>query len=415
MRFERTAKKLQSPRGAAWLFRLGIAALLGATPSLLCAQQEPEQQGVDEGNYHITQSIEFGGRLTSLSGNQATYDTFVNLQQGARLLGFTTEMRSLDHHGLIDRLYFSNFGYGGDPNNVSRLRISKNKWYNFNGLFRRDENFWDYSLLANPINPTSPAFAGAPAGFTPVISASPHTFTTRCRLSDYDLTLLPDSAVRFRLGYSYNVTDGPSFSTIHQGTEQLLLQNWKTTVNAYRFGVDFKALPRTNLSYEEILSYFKADSGFSDHNQLFSLSNGQLVDLGVSLNAGANQPCANTFGGAGGTVNPACSAYFNYLRLGRTRTSAPTEQLSLQSNYFQNVDLSARSSYTGGDMNVFNYSEQLAGRESRTNLRNSLTTGPVVGSRVASTADFGATWHISKALSFLDSFHFSNFHSPARV
>lgn len=413
MRFELAAKRFPAARGTAWLFRLGMAALLSAAPWLLCAQQQPEQQGVDEGNYHITQSIEFGGRLTSLSGNLPTYDTFVNLQQGARLLGFNTEMRSLDHHGLIDRLYFSNFGYGGDPNNVSRLRISKNKWYNFDGLFRRDENFWDYSLLANPINPASPAFAGAPAGFTPVRSDSPHTFTTRRRLSDYDVTLLPDSTVRFRLGYSYNVTDGPSFSTIHQGTEQLLLQNWKTTVNTYRFGVDFKALPRTNISYDEILSYFKGDSGFSDHNQLFSLSNGQLVDLGVAFNAGANQPCANTFGGAGGTVSPACSAYFNYLRLGRTRTSAPTEQLSLQSNYFQNVDLSARYSYTGGDLNVFNYSEQLAGRESRTNLRNSFITGPVVGSRVASTADFGATWHISKALSFLDSLHFSNFHNPA--
>ena len=34
----------------------------------------------------------------------------------------------------------SNFGYGGDPNDVSRLRVSKNKWYNFDALFRRDEN-----------------------------------------------------------------------------------------------------------------------------------------------------------------------------------------------------------------------------------------------------------------------------------
>jgi len=74
---------------------------------------------VDEGNYHIKQSIEFGGRFVDVTGNTQSYDTFVNLQQGPRLLGFTTELRSLDHHGsLFDRFYFSNFGYGGDPNQV---------------------------------------------------------------------------------------------------------------------------------------------------------------------------------------------------------------------------------------------------------------------------------------------------------
>lgn len=26
----------------------------------------------------------------------------------------------------------------------------------FDGLFRRDENFWDYSSLANPLNPAAP-------------------------------------------------------------------------------------------------------------------------------------------------------------------------------------------------------------------------------------------------------------------
>src|SRR5215470_6279933 len=93
--------------------------------------QDDAQKGVEQGNYNIKQSIEFGGRFTSLSGDFQAYNSFVNLQQGPRLLGFTMEMRSLDHHGtLFDRFYFSNFGYGGDPNDVSRLRMGKNKWYN---------------------------------------------------------------------------------------------------------------------------------------------------------------------------------------------------------------------------------------------------------------------------------------------
>ena len=314
---------------------------------------------------------------------------------------------------MFDRLNFSNFGYGGDPNEVSRLRISKNRWYNFDAQFRKDENFWDYSLLANPLNPVTPPFANAPAGFTPVISESPHLMNTRRKLGDYSLMLLPQSKIRLRMGYSRNTNDGPTFTTIHQGTEQLLLQDWKTTTNTYRLGVDFRLLPRTNISYDQIWNYYKGDSGTTDQNQIFALSNGQLVDLGVSFNAGANQPCATTFlGPPPGDVNPACSAYFDYLRNARTRTNSPTEQISMQSNYWKSLDLSGRFSYTGGDANVFDYAQVLAGREARTNLRNDGTTGSVFGRRVIASTDFGATWHITDRWSFLDSFHFSSFHYP---
>jgi len=396
-------------RRVLWVVALTLALLPNAR-----AQQEQEQQGVDQGNYNIKQSVEFGGRFVSLSGDLQSYDTFVNLQQGARLLGFTTEMRSLNHHGaLFDRLNFSNFGYGGDPNDVSRLRISKNRWYDFDALFRRDQNFWNYSLLANPLNPVTPVFANAPAGFTPAITTSPHAFNTRRRLGDYSLLLRPQSRVRYRLGYARNINEGPAFTTIHQGTEQLLFQNWKTTVNTYRLGVDFRLLPKASISYDQVWNYYKGDTGSTDMNQLFALSNGTPVDLGVSFNAGANQPCASTFGGPPpGAVTPACSAYFSYLTHARTRTNAPTEQISLQSNDWKSLDVSARFSYTGGDANVADYIENVFGREARTNLRNGLTTGSARGRRLMATSDLGATWHITDNLSFLDSFHFSNFHDP---
>src|SRR5215472_12084737 len=34
------------------------------------------------------------------------------------------------------------------------------------------------------------------------------------------------------------------------------------------------------------------------------------------------------------------------------------------------------------------------------------------GRRVVATSDFGVTWHITDSFSFLDSFHFANFHNP---
>jgi hypothetical protein len=398
------------------LLRLAIAftlCFLALPLRRASAQQGDEQAGVDQGNYNIRQSIEFGYRFADNSGSKETYNTFINLQQGPRLLDFSTEMRSINHQGsLFDRFYFSNFGYGGDPNNVSRLRISKNKWYNFDAQFRRDENAWNYSLLANPLNPTSPAFANAPAGFNPVIGFSPHLFSTRRRLGDYSLLLMPESRIRFRMGYSRNIVEGPSLTTIHQGTEELLFQQYKTTVNTYRAGIDFRVLPKTNISYDQIWNNYKGDTGSLDQNQNFSIANGTPVDIGVSLNAGANQPCGATFQ-VTGFINPACSAYFDYQRHSRTRTSNPTEQLSMQSNYFKKVDLSGRVSYTSGSMNVFNWFENWDGRESRTNARNQNTSGKAFGERVAATADFGATWHITDRLEFIDSFHYANFHNPA--
>jgi hypothetical protein len=376
------------------------------------AQQATEEQGIDSGNYNIKQSVEFGYRFTDFTGDPGAYDTFVNLQQGPRLLDMTLEMRSLNHQGsLFDRLYLSNFGYGGDPNNVSRLRMGKNKWYDFNAMFRRDQNVWDYSLQANPLNPVS-TFTNAPAGFNPVLGFSPHLFNTRRRMGDYNLTLLPESKIRFRLGYSRNVNEGPSLSSYHQGTEALLLQDWRNTVNAYRLGVDFKILPRTNVSYDQVWNYYKGDTGVNDQNQLFQLANGTPVDIGISLNAAANQPCAATFT-ATGTINPACNAYLNYSRHANVRTSMPTEQVSLQSSYFKALDLAGRFSYTGGDLNVADYQELFGGRESRTNLSNAEAFGPAFGRHVSAALDFGATWHLSERFRVLDTFNFSSFRNPA--
>jgi hypothetical protein len=397
-----------------------IGALFTEGVPQVSARQDDEQKGIDQGNYNVKQSIEFGGRFTSISGNTQTYDTFVNLQQGARLLGFNTEMNSLDHHGtLFDHFSASNFGYGGDPNVVSRLRVSKNTWYKFDALFRKDENTWDYSLLANPLNPTAP-FANGPTGYggtvctACIIAVSPHNLNTRRKMGNYNLIIRPESSVRFRMGYSSNINEGPAFTTIHQGTEQFLLADVKTTVNTYRLGIDFKILPRTNISYDQIWTYYKGDTGIGDYAQPFPVSPTLNVDLGVSFNAGASQPCAGTFL-ASGFVNPTCSAYSNgYLDHGRTRTNTPTEQLTVQSNYWKNWDLTARVSYSSGDTSVSGYEQTIVGRESRTNLSNQINAGPVQGRRVAAVADFGATWHITNKLSFNETFHYSNWHDPAQ-
>ena len=89
------------------------------------------------------------------SGSGAMYDTLVNLQSGPRILDHSLEMRAVDpaRAVIFDHLSRNSFGYGGDPNNVTFLNLSKGRIYDFRGSFRRDRQYFDYDLLANPLIP----------------------------------------------------------------------------------------------------------------------------------------------------------------------------------------------------------------------------------------------------------------------
>ena len=242
----RADKTIPAARGLAWFVLL--VALLASSPMSQAQNGPGETAGKNSGDYNIQQSIEAGGRSSSINGNIDTYDTFVNLGTGLRLFDYTLDMRSLDHNGfLFDNLSFSNFGYGGDPNDVTRLRVDKNKSYDFRVLFRRDKNFWDYNLLANPLNPsTSTPSVG--------IATSPHSLDLVRRMQDYNLTLLPQSRVRLRLGFSHDRDQGPGFFTTDGGTIPQFNETYSYTTNSYRAGVDFRVLPKTTISYDQFLA-----------------------------------------------------------------------------------------------------------------------------------------------------------------
>ena len=217
-------------------------------------QSQSQPEGWESGSYVIHQSMEIGYRASDITGSEQMYNTLVNLRTGPRFLEQSLSMQSQAHDGLLfDNLFVNSYGWGGDPNNGLRTRIEKNKWYEFRANFRRDQTDFDYNLLANPLNPpiSSPNIP---------VTFSPHSFGTRRRMSDYDLTVLPQSALSFRIGYSHNNMTGPSYSSVHEGTDALLFQDWNTTLNSYRFGADLKILPRTVLSYDQFLDYYKGDT-----------------------------------------------------------------------------------------------------------------------------------------------------------
>jgi hypothetical protein len=369
-----------------------------------------EPEGVTSGGYLIHSSVEVGYRSNNVTGSGDMYDTLVNQQSGPRFLEQTLSMQSVDHQGLLfDDLYINSFGWGGDPNNALRIRADKNKWYNLVGSFRRDQNFSDFDLLANPLNPPTS---------TPSIPAlnSPHLFDTTRRMSDLDLTLLPQSRVSFRLGFSHNNMTGPSYSSIHEGTEGLLLQNWNTTMNSYRLGVDWRAAPRTVISYDQFFDYYKGDT--DDQLASFApalLPTGTPVELGLSIDTVNKEPCAGVPAGTplivGGVLtNVNCSAYFSYSRNQRIRTSTPTERLSLRSNNIQRLDLIASYSYSSATMNT-PLDENFNGL-GRNGLRAFTGTGTASANRISDVLDIEATLHLTQHLRLIEKFYYWAYRIP---
>src|SRR5580658_6257344 len=339
-------------------FVIFIVALF-LSPAARAQDDSGESKGINSGGYNIHQTIEFGYRASEISGNKDTYDTFENLGSGVRLFDYSLSMRSLDHNGLLfDNLTFSNFGYGGDPNDVTRLRIEKNKWYDFRLLFRRDKNFWDYNLYANPLNPaalnpagslTTGCYVGPPtAAFpqgAPSFCSNPaiaqnnslHGLDLVRRMQDYDLTLLPQSRIRFRLGYSRNRDQGPGGFSTDGGTISAFDEIYSYTTNAYRAGVDVRILPKTTISFDKFLSYFKQDTTVIDNpavnpgNFQYVLANptangtpaGTPVDLGNIWSTQTTAevlPCATPIVvGTTNTATPTCNGFLSYSQVGNPR------------------------------------------------------------------------------------------------
>jgi hypothetical protein len=383
------------------------------------SNQQPEAWESD--GYVVHQSIEFGYRASDVSGSEQMYNTLVNLRTGPRLLDQSLSMQSRQHDStLFDNLFLNSFGWGGDPNNALRLRIDKDNWYDFRSAFRRDQTDFDYNLLANPLNPptSSPSIP---------VTSSPHLFATRRRISDYDLTLFPQSILDIRLGYSHNNMTGPSYSSVHEGTDALLFQDWNTTMNSYRLGADVKPLGHTVISYDQFLDYYKGDTNWqlAPFAQALLPGTPGTVELGLPINTANKNPCAinppatSLIDATGTLTNLTCNSFFNYTRSNRIRTSRPTERISLHSGDIPRIELSASYAYSSADMNApfdefFNGLQ--VGRSSSPSTRQSMVTdtpGTTTGAtQISNVADFSVTVHFTDHVRLVDTVRFWAYRIP---
>ncbi len=224
--------------------------------------------------YTIHHTVDLGGRISGISGSGAMYDTLVNLQSGPRVLGETFELHANPgkQHTLVDSLRAIGSGFGGDPNSFTKLDFSKGKIYEFSGLFRRDRQYFDYDLLGNPNIPGGQSIpigpAAAPTGSFPwpQVLQSPVLFNTVRRMTDTSLTIFPLSKVTFRAGYSQNVFEGPSLSPSGYGFAKynaILEEYQRNSTDDFTGAVDWKPVRGTQLTFEEQIDHYKADSYFT--------------------------------------------------------------------------------------------------------------------------------------------------------
>jgi hypothetical protein len=324
------------------------------------------------------------------------YNTLVNIRTGPRILSQSLTMRAKDpsHATFFDNLSTSSFGYGGDPISVTVLHVSKGRLYDFRGSFHRNRQYFDYNLLANPLIPPNSN------PFVPALS-SPHLFNTVRQVTDLNLTLAPLSHFSARFGYNHNINQGPSYSSVHEGTDALLLQNWRNSTDTWTAGVDWKPDPKTTFSYDQFITHYKGDTNWQLAGLNYALSNGTPVSLGVNLSSVWGTPCSSPFN-SNGTVNPTCNAFLAYQRNEPIRTLFPTEQLRFQTSSVPKLTMNGRLLYNGTTSNGPNYYELFNGFSSRGSLRQSVTTGSSMAERINVNGDIGATWQFIPKFSVSD-------------
>jgi hypothetical protein len=208
-------------------------AILGLLISVSCWAQQvvaPTQlpvgptTGERASDYNIMNSMETGYRYISTNGNSDEYRSQVNYDGGVRLLASSFSMYSRDGHGkYFDEFVLTTQGLGNDPYESAVLRVAKNR------LFRFDMS-WGLNDYYNP----GLASAGQQSG---------NFRDTRYTTQDDDLTLFPQSKIKFFLGYSRGVQEGPEFTSvggIFSSIDTTGFTSVREARNEYRLGNEFQ-------------------------------------------------------------------------------------------------------------------------------------------------------------------------------
>lgn len=235
------------------------AILFLSMASLAIAQETaaptPERAGPVRGEtwngYNIVNSIETGYRFAAVGGgDDAMYRSSVNYGNGIRLLGSYFTMNSKDGRGRwLDSVVITTQGLGNDPYESASLRIVKNRTYHYDMTWRRNDYF-------NP-------------GLVTGGASGNHLLDAEYDMQDHDLTIFPESNLKFFLGYSGTSQTGAAISSIQPlggGADTVpLFANVRRVRREYRLGNEFRVLG-VRMNWMRGWEDFKDDTPFTGVN-----------------------------------------------------------------------------------------------------------------------------------------------------
>lgn len=322
---------------------------------------EKPKTGQMIGDYSVNSSLEFGYRATAVGGSREKFLSDVNIREGVRLFEYSLDSRSVTGAGpLYDFMHADATGVGGDPQQTFSFRIDKKRLYKFDASVRK-LNYYRY---------------------LPNFSLNAHNIDTRQQMSDFNLKLFPQRAVRVNLGYNRAMAKGFSqYSTSYSSDIFPIPGERRWESNDYRLGID-ATYRGWDFSAEEMFRAYKWDTSYA-------------------WPGGVNP----------GTINLADNATVTaFTRPEPTDSHASITRASLRGSLAKRVHLVARGMYGQEQLNGF-LIERLSGTTTtanqRTLIQQYLSTSKA--KRPSSSFDAGISIDLTDNLTLNNTFRYSDF------
>jgi hypothetical protein len=333
------------------------------TPS---PSSSPEE---DSTGISIISSAEIGYRFLDVNGDHEKYRSDLNYRAGVRLFDSSFLIRdNTSGDKMFDTLSVTASGWGSDPTGSFRLNMDRTGLYKFDSNIRRVRYYNNLKNHAVNWSQTFPNF-------------SEHYLNTLNHFGDFDLTIFPERDLRFRVGYSFNNTDGPGFNPIRfQSDEYAVDSVVKTQSHEFRGGVEGKLLGFN-------LGFNYGHRNFRDRTHFFE----------DTLNPG-NNPATTT----------------SYVDLSsrqfRNKGTIDYGHFYFQRTFGKVFDVSGRFVYSESRSDV-QETDLLIGRVSLTGNRISPdeVSVPAEIKRPQTRADIGATYRITHDFRISNTFTFDQF------